>query len=149
MKVINVIREVKVSYKTKPKAEPFKISDPMHVAEFCRSICPDNSREHFIALYLDGAHRVANYSLISTGSANMAMAHPREISQRAILCGSISIAVAHNHPSGVLEFSNEDIKLTKRIKEAGELLNIPLLDHVLFSDDSFISYKTEHWVYFN
>jgi len=106
------------------------------VADFVRSILTDNSREHFVALYLDGAHQVTSYSIVSIGTANASMVHPREVFQRAILAGAVSIIIAHNHPSGVLTPSDEDHKVTQRLKDAGDILGIKLLDHIIISDHS-------------
>ncbi|MFN9292342.1 MAG: JAB domain-containing protein, partial [Planctomyces sp.] len=85
------------------------MTEPEQAAAFIRSILSDNSREHFVALYLDGAHRIACYSIVSIGTANSCPVHPRKVLQRAILCGAVSLLVAHNHPSGVLTPSREDI----------------------------------------
>lgn len=127
------IREVKATYQ--PTATPlFAIKGPDDVADFVRSILTDNSREHFVALYLDGANQVASYSIVSIGTANASMVHPREVFQRAILAGAVSIIIAHNHPSGILTPSEEDYKVTERLKEAGEILRIKLLDHVIITD---------------
>jgi DNA repair protein RadC len=127
------IREVRATYQ-QTTSRLFAIKGPNHVADFVRSILTDNSREHFVALYLDGAHQVASYSIISIGTANASMVHPREVFQRAILAGAVSIIVAHNHPSGILTPSDEDHKVTQRLKDAGEILGIKLLDHLIVTD---------------
>jgi len=72
--------------------------------------------------------------------------HPREIFAEAMNDRACSIIVAHNHPSGRLEASHEDIEITRRISEAGEILGIPLLDHIIFSETGFISLKEKGWV---
>jgi len=129
------IREVRATYQ--PTSTPlFAIKGPDDVANFVRSILTDNSREHFVALYLDGAHQVTSYSIVSIGTANASMVHPREVFQRAILAGAVSIIIAHNHPSGVLTPSDEDHKVTQRLKDAGDILGIKLLDHIIISDHS-------------
>ena len=127
------IREVRATYQQTTSAVS-GIKGPDDVAEFVRSILTDNSREHFVALYLDGAHQVAGYSIVSIGTANSTVAHPREVFQRAILAGAVSIIIAHNHPSGVLTPSDEDHKVTQRLKDAGEILGIKLLDHLIVTD---------------
>ena len=132
------IREVRATYQ-QTTSRVFAMKGPDDVAEFVRSILTDNSREHFVALYLDGAHQVASYSIVSIGTANSAVAHPREVFQRAILAGAVSIIIAHNHPSGVLTPSDEDHKVTKRLKEAGEVIGIRLLDHLIISDVAEVS----------
>ncbi|MDZ4851105.1 MAG: JAB domain-containing protein [Pirellulaceae bacterium] len=140
------IREVRVNYLT-TTSRKFKISEPEDVAEFVRSILVDNSREQFVALYLDASHSVASYSIISIGSANQATVHPREIFQRAVLIGAIAITIAHNHPSDSLTPSNQDIALTKSVKECGNILGIAILDHVIVSSTSHVSLRmtTDLW----
>jgi DNA repair protein RadC len=126
------IREVQVNYisSSEPK---FKITGPSDAITFLRSIFPDNSREHFLAIYLDGNHQIVCFSVISTGTANSSLVHPREVFQRAILAGAISIIVAHNHPSGSLTPSGADHTTTSRIKDAGEILGIKLLDSLIIT----------------
>jgi len=87
-----------------------------------------------IGAYLDRAHQVVSYSIVSIGTATMSVIHPREVFQRAILAGAVSMAVAHNHPSGNLTPIAEDHKVTRRLKEAGEILAIKLLDHLIITD---------------
>ena len=117
------------------------IQGPDHVAQFVRSILTDNSREHFVALYLDGANQVVSYSIISIGTANMSIVHPREVFQRAILAGAVSIVVAHN-PSGILTPSQEDIEVT-RLEKAGDILAIKMLDHVIVTNVAHHSIRSE------
>lgn len=127
------IREVRVNY-VSTSTKPFRISGPDDVANFIRLILTDNSREHFVALYLDGSHRVASYSIVSIGSANQASVHPREVFQRAVLVGATAIAIAHNHPSGDVTPSNADREVTVKIRNAGKILGITVLDHVIITD---------------
>lgn len=134
------IREVRIQYELTGR-ERFHIRSADDIAAFVRSRMVDNSREQFFALYLDAKHAVASYSLISIGSANATTVHPREVFQRAILTGAVSIAVAHNHPSGSCEPSEADRVMTDRLRQVGEMLSISLLDHVIVSDDSFLSLR--------
>jgi len=130
------IREVRVQYQYSQQ-ERFLIGSAEDVARFVRSHLVDNSREQLFALYLDTKHAVVSYSLISIGTANSTVVHPREVFQRAVLAGATAVIVAHNHPSGSCQPSEADRLITKRLREAGEVLGIPLLDHVIVTDDSF------------
>ena len=132
------IREVNVRYR-KTKKLGDVIRRPEEIAKLFRSITADNSREHFVAFYLDGASHVASYSIISIGTANSTIVSPREVFQRAVLIGAVSFIVAHNHPSGNLDPSREDISLTQRLHDAGDLLGIRLLDHIIVSNTEFLS----------
>ncbi len=108
----NLLREVVVNYSTK-STQRFHFNKPEQVAEFARSVLIDNSREHFIALYLNTRHVVIGYSLLAIGTANMVSIHPREIYHRALLAGAFAFVVVHNHPSNELEPSTEDCNMTE------------------------------------
>ena len=101
------------------------------------------SKEHFVALYLDGANRVIHKETVSIGTLNQSIVHPREVFRPAILHNSASIIVAHNHPSGTLKASDEDKEITKRLEKAGEILGIKLLDHIIITNGGFLSLKDE------
>jgi DNA repair protein RadC len=136
---VNYVREVTARY-IGPRRKGLTISGPGDAACFMRGLLRDEVREHFLALYLDGGHQVVTFSLVSLGCATSAPVHPREVFQGALLVGACALIVGHNHPSGDLQPSTEDRSVTKRLKEAGELLGVPLLDHVLFSDTDYVSF---------
>ena len=124
--------------------EQFKINGPEDTAAFTRSVLLDNCREQFIAMYLDRAHTVAAYSLISIGSANSTTVHPRELFQRAVLVGAIALVISHNHPSSNNTPSQQDLDITKRLRQCAEILGIKLLDHVIVTDLSHRSVSVEN-----
>lgn len=99
----------------------------------------DHKQERFICCTLNGAHDVIAVRVITVGLANRTIVHPREIFADAIADRACAVFVAHNHPSGRLEPSREDKDITDRLKEAGDLLGIPLIDHIVFSDEAFAS----------
>ena len=101
----------------------------------------DREKEHFYVMHLNAKSQVKMVELVSLGSLTSAVVHPRETYRRAVLAGSASIIVAHNHPSGEAEPSDEDAKTTKLLFEAGRILGIPLLDHIIFADGSFFSFQ--------
>jgi len=142
----NCIREVRINYLLSDQPRT-KVSGPNDIAEFVRTVMVDNSREQFIAMYFDAAHCIAAYSIITIGTANQSLIHPREVFQRAILVGATAFAVAHNHPSGSTSPSKEDINVTKRLREAGLLLGIEMLDHVIVTDKTHVSFREDvlHW----
>lgn len=82
--------------------------------------------------------------LVSIGTATSALASPREVFQRAVLTGAISIVVSHNHPSGTTDPSYEDTVVTRRLRDAGQILGIPILDHIIVTSDAFLSLKDHH-----
>jgi len=96
-------------------------------------------QEHFFVITLNGAHEVIHSHLISKGTINQSLVHPREVFSEAIAERAAAIICVHNHPSGNLTPSREDEEITKRLEEAGTLLGIPLLDHIIISKNGFTS----------
>ncbi|MEA3499103.1 MAG: JAB domain-containing protein, partial [Campylobacterota bacterium] len=101
----------------------------------------DKKQEYFLTIYLDGANHICETRIITIGTLNQSLVHPREVFAPAVENRCASIIVAHNHPSGVLKPSREDLLVTKRLKESGKLLGIELLDHVIIGKDGFIGLK--------
>lgn len=99
-------------------------------------------REQLRAVYLNCRHQIIGWEVISQGSLTASIAHPREIFKGAILSSAAGIILAHNHPSGDPSPSDEDVRLTKRIAEAGRILGIELLDHVIIAESGTYSFKT-------
>lgn len=99
------------------------------------------TKEHFVALYLNARNQLIHKEVISIGTLNSSLVHPREVFAPALEYKAASIILAHNHPSGDLTPSEEDIAITKRLISAGDLLGISLLDHLIVSADNFISFK--------
>jgi DNA repair protein RadC len=100
-------------------------------------------KEHFWAILLDTRNRVIKSVEVSMGSLDSSIVHPRELFKEAISASASSVIVAHNHPSGNPEASQDDIKLSKRLKEAGELVGIDLVDHIIIGDGEYLSLKRE------
>ncbi len=98
------------------------------------------SKEAFVAFYLDTRNKVISREIISVGTLDAAIIHPREVFRTAIMRNAASVVIAHNHPSGGLSPSNDDIEITKQLTKAGELIGIQLIDHVIVSRDGFYSF---------
>ncbi len=98
-------------------------------------------KEYFILITLDGANKIIEKRVVFVGTLNYSVVHPREIFALALEDRSASIIVVHNHPSGELSPSEEDIKITYRLKDAGKLMGIPLLDHIIISLKGYYSFK--------
>jgi DNA repair protein RadC len=99
-------------------------------------------REHFLVLLLNARHEVIGRETVSIGSLNASIVHPREVFKPAILESAASILLVHNHPSGDAEPSEEDLAITKRLVEAGELLGIQVLDHVILASRGVVSLRS-------
>jgi DNA repair protein RadC len=97
------------------------------------------SKEHFIALHLDGKNRIACLDRVSLGSLNQSIVHPREVFKTACISSAAALILVHNHPTGDPSPSREDLDITRRIKEAGDLLGIKLIDHIIIGE-SYLSF---------
>ncbi len=96
-------------------------------------------QEHFLSVCLNGAHEVLSVNVCSIGLVNRTLVHPREVFGEAVRQRATAILVAHNHPSGNLEPSMEDKDVTRRLKQAGDILGIKVLDHLIFSEEGYLS----------
>lgn len=122
---------------------PQDIRTPKDVYGLIAPLVRDQGQEHFYAVHLNARNRVLGVELVSVGSLNASIVHPREVFRNAIIAGAASIIVAHNHPSGETDPSNDDLSITRRLREAGELIGISLLDHVIVANGSWSSLKEE------
>jgi DNA repair protein RadC len=117
-----------------------KITSPKDVADIFIPLLRDEQKEKFIVVCLNSANKIIKHETISIGNLNSSIVHPREIFKVAIDCLSASVILIHNHPSGNLEPSNEDISITKKIIEAGKLMDIPVFDHLIVAGDGYTSF---------
>ena len=103
----------------------------------------DRDKEHFYVMHINARRQIKLVELVAIGTLNHAAVHPRETFRRAIVEGSDSIIIAHNHPSGDVTPSDADSKTTRSLHDAGQILKIPLLDHIIFTDtqDTFFSFR--------
>ena len=104
---------------------------PEDIADIFRQVFKNKDRELFTMLALDTKHRVIGANVVSQGALDVNIVHPREVFKTAILLNASGIAVCHNHPSGNITPSREDLETTKRLIKAGALLGIPVLDHLI------------------
>ena len=139
------VREAIVQYRHL-RAYGESIREPEQILPLFWEIAPNNVQEHFVVFCLNGSHVVTTATVLFSGTANHTLAHPREIYQLGVLTGAVGIIVAHNHPSQDLTASRADKDTTQRIKEAGVILGIKLLDHVIVSETEFRSASTEGWL---
>ena len=119
------------------------VKTPEDVVGLVRSRLKGKKKEHFLALLLDTRNQLIKVAEISVGSLDSSLVHPREVFKEAISATAASVIFAHNHPSGDPTASEDDIKLTKRLAEAGEIVGIEVLDHIIISDKNYLSLKRE------
>ncbi|MEQ1626452.1 MAG: DNA repair protein RadC [Nitrospira sp.] len=121
------------------KPEGLKINTPADVLPLIRHFA-DRKQEHFLAVTINGANEVLNVRVVSIGLIDRSPVHPREVFADALTDRASGIIVAHNHPAGSLEPSPSDMDATKQIKEAGEIIGIEVLDHIIFNRKGYYSF---------
>lgn len=117
-----------------------KITSPQNFFELFNPIMKEESKEVFLVAWLSSSNRVQGFEIVSSGSLSASVVDPRGVFRSAIVSNCANIIIAHNHPSGNLEPSNEDISLTKRLVEVGKLIEINIFDHIIFADDAYTSF---------
>jgi len=123
--------------------EKITIRKPSDAADLLMEQMRYLQKEHFVCLFLNTKNHVLQQETLSMGSLNASIVHPREIFRAAIKCSSASVICAHNHPSGDPTPSPEDIQLTQRLVEAGNIIGIEVLDHLVIGDQRYISLKEQ------
>ncbi|MEJ9280500.1 MULTISPECIES: RadC family protein [Ureibacillus] len=124
----------------------FTIRSPKDAASFLMPEIGSLQQEHFVALYLNVKNQVIHKQTIFIGSLNSSIVHPREIFKEAVKRSAASIICAHNHPSGNATPSPEDIEVTKRLQEAGFIIGIELIDHIIIGDHQYVSLKEQGYI---
>jgi DNA repair protein RadC len=129
-----------------PELKNFDIKDPEAVVKAIRASIKDKAKEHFKLILLNPRNKIIGISTISIGTLNASLVHPREVFKDAIMHSAASVVLAHNHPSGDPEPSEDDITITKRLIEAGKILGIAVTDHVIISKSGFFSFKEKNLI---
>lgn len=132
---IKMIRESSVLYKDR------KVSSPLDAVNLMRTFLENEDREKLMVCCLDTKNQPTSISTISIGTLDSSLAHPREVFKVAILSNAASIIIAHNHPSNQVEESAQDRSITQRLKEAGKILGIDVLDHLIIGHGKYLSLK--------
>lgn len=134
---VKLVREKSLLYKER------KIRSPHDAYTLMKDFIGDADREHFVVLCLDTKNQPTCIQTVHIGSLNSSIVHPREVLKSALLSNSASIIVGHNHPSDVSDPSPEDISVTERLKQAGEIVGIELVDHIIICSDKYKSLKED------
>ena len=117
------------------------IKRPQDVYEIAKNYLAGVDRENFVVMMLDTKNKIIGINTVAIGVLSSCPVHPREVFKPAILCNSAGIVLIHNHPSGDNSPSQDDLLMTNRLKEAGEVLGIPVVDHVIVGEGNFVSLK--------
>ena len=125
-----------------------EINNPASVASILQSILKtesaiDRDKEHFWTVGLNTRNVVKYIDLTSLGTLNASLVHPREVFMLAIMKGIANIILGHNHPSGSIEPSDEDKRITRRLVDCGRILGIEVLDHIIIADNNHLSFKAQ------
>lgn len=116
-----------------------RYTNPQMVFETCKDMA-NLDREHFVVLHLDNKNRTIARETVSIGSLNQTIVHPREVFKAAVHNGSAAIICVHNHPSGDPAPSPEDIAITHRLRQTGDIIGIKVLDHIIIGQDAYVSF---------
>lgn len=147
---MKTIKEIKITARRLPLAaedeEVYEtaLSTPKAAAIAARTLIGEVDEERFVAIPLDIKNRPLGVQLVSKGSPDACPVDPRCVFRAAILMGASAVIVAHNHPSGNTEPSSEDLALTRRLVKAGEILGLPVLDHLILTDQDHVSLRESH-----
>jgi DNA repair protein RadC len=136
-------RRVRLSLVREAAERPYAVRHAGDVVGLLRAFLGDDPRERFAVVYLDTRHRPLAVHEASAGTADSCTVHPRDVFLPAIALSATAIVVAHNHPSGDPTPSAEDRAVTERLRQAGELLGIALLDHLVIGEDRVYSFASE------
>ena len=136
-----------VTFKVREKTPKYRVNSPEATFEFAKKIYKqlDDDQEHFTVLFLNSRNEITGFKTIFSGGQNSAQVDPKIIFRNALLFGAVSIILIHNHPSGDVEPSEDDLEMTHKLKLAGEFLNIKMLDHIIISQSDFYSIASHLW----
>jgi DNA repair protein RadC len=135
--------EIAARLNTDRLANGERFTSPEQVYQHYHYSLRDRRKEYFLALLLDGKNRILKEVRISEGSLNQSIVHPREVFSPAVRESAAAIILVHNHPSGDPAPSREDREITRRLKDAGELMGVKVLDHIIIGDGSFVSFTAQ------
>lgn len=128
----------------KERVKKNAITKPEEIVKYIKTEIEDYSKEHFFVVSFDVRNRIIGIDKTSKGTLSASLVHPRETFESAIRRHAAQIIVAHNHPSGDSEPSEDDIRITKRLYEAGKIMGIELLDHIVITKDGYCSLKDKN-----
>jgi len=126
-----------------PELKNFDIKGPEAVVKALRASIKDKAKEHFKLILLNPRNKIIGISTISIGTLNASLVHPREVFKDAITHSAASVVLAHNHPSGDPEPSEDDIEITKKLVESGKILGIEVIDHIIIGKNDYYSFKAK------
>lgn len=137
---VKMVKEQSMLYKKRV------VSSPHDAYELIKQFLGDVDREYFVVVCLDTKNQPTAINICHIGSLAASIVHPREVLKPAILSNAAGFIVGHNHPSGNPDPSQEDIQVTKKLVEAGKVIGIELMDHIILGDEGFVSLKEQEYM---
>ena len=138
-----MVPQVRLALIKEPGRTPQAINCPEDLEKFVAPL-KMYAEENFVSFHLDVRNQVTAYHIVSQGTVSASLVHPREVFKAALLANSSAIIVAHNHPAGSLTPSQEDLDVTKTLIKAGDLLGVPVIDHIIVSSNGLSSLRETH-----
>ncbi len=138
--LIRLVKELFIAYSAEHMAKKKQLTTPKEVVDFARLVLSDYSNEAFLVVYLNVKNEVIDHELMSVGTIDRVAVYPRRIVEAALQKKASSIILVHNHPTGHVTPSKEDIRLTKAIMDATGLLDIRVLDHIVVGKKNYLSF---------
>ena len=142
VKIVQILALLELGKRLFGNKQSTIIMTPKNVWQELREI-RESKKEHFVIFYLDIKNQTIKKEIISIGNLNASIVHPREVFEKAVVNSTAQIIIAHNHPSGDCEPSELDVKTTRRLMKAGEILDIEIIDHVIVTKNKWLSMKKE------
>jgi len=140
---IKLFQSISERYAKEKLSSKISLASPQKVADYLREKLGREKKEHFVVLLLDSQNNLIHINDISIGTLNETLVHPREVFEPAVRLLAACIIVAHNHPSGNLEPSKEDLEVTQKLVESGKILGIEVIDHVIVTNKNYLSLHEE------
>lgn len=137
-----IVPEIRLALIKEPGVKAQSLTCPDDLEKFVEPL-KHYAEEHFVSFHLDTKNHVIGYQIVSRGTLSSSLVHPREVFKAALIANSYAIIVAHNHPTGSLEPSSDDIATTKQLIEAGKLLGVSVVDHIIVSSAGLLSLRED------
>lgn len=138
---IKLFQAISERYAKEKIPSKIQLGSPKEIADYCREKIGKEKKEYFMVILLDSSNNLIDIKNISVGTLNTSLVHPREVFEHAIKLLAANIILVHNHPSGELEPSMEDLQITDRLRSVGDLIGISVIDHLIISANGYLSFK--------
>ena len=138
---LKLFQAISERYAKEKISKKISLTSPKAVTDYLRQKLGREKKEHFVILSLDSRNNLIRENIVSIGTLNANLVHPREVFKEAIDSRAASVISAHNHPSGDPEPSEDDLVITKRLTEAGKIIGIDVLDHIIITKTKIFSFK--------